>query len=180
MTPLLLAIAAVGLVTVVGDLSEPLQVPPSPPPSGAAPVQPVAKAAPVLSIAGEVTILHATNKGTGIDPKIGNMPALGKPPFSSYNSYKLLERTATPLEHGKAAQLTLPTKRELRIVFKDVIEPQKQGDPRRYVITASIQKADGKSFLPLVEVNAKAGETFWVGGQEFNEGSLFIGIKVNP
>ena len=31
-----------------------------------------------------------------------------------------------------------------------------------------------------VEVNAKAGEMFWVGGQEYKGGSLFIGIKVSP
>jgi hypothetical protein len=44
----------------------------------------------------------------------------------------------------------------------------------------SIQKPDGKSFLPLVEVNAKPGEWFWVGGQEYKGGSLFIGIKLIP
>jgi hypothetical protein len=108
------------------------------------------------------------------------MPALSKPPFSSYNSYKLLEQTSLPLNKGQAAPLQLPTGRELRVVYKDVIDPPKAGDPVRYVITASIQKADGKSFLPLVEVNAKAGEWFWVGGQEYKGGSLFIGIKLNP
>ena len=189
MTPFLFATAAITAAgfslasgDFTGDLPDHLRAGAfaQAPATGAAPAQQPPRPAPVTSISSEVMVLHGTNDNSGIDPKIGKVPALSKPPFSSYNSYKLLERTATPLEHGKAAQLTLPTKRELRIVFKDVIEPQKQGDPRRYVITASIQKADGKSFLPLVEVNAKAGETFWVGGQEFNEGSLFIGIKVNP
>ena len=84
------------------------------------------------------------------------------------------------LKKGEAVPLKLPTGRELRLVYKDVIQPQKQGDSPRYVITASIEAATGKSFLPLVEVNAKPGETFWVGGQEYKGGSLFIGIKVNP
>jgi hypothetical protein len=132
------------------------------------------------AISSEVMILHATNDNSGIDPNIGNIPALSKPPFSSYNSYKLLDRTTMPLKKGDAAPLKLPTGRELRLVYKDVIPPQKQGDAPRYVITASIEATSGKSFLPLVEVNAKPGEVFWVGGQEYKGGSLFIGIKVSP
>ena len=172
MTHLLASIVAAAGVSLA--LGAPIGSP-SPP---AQPAQP-APAAPA-SISSEVMILHATNDGSGIDPRLGNMPALSKPPFSSYNSYTLLDQTSAPLAKGTAAPLKLPTGRELRLVYKDVIEPQKAGDARRYVITASIQKADGKSFLPLVEVNAKAGEMFWVGGQEYKGGSLFIGIKVSP
>jgi hypothetical protein len=144
----------------------------------ATPMQAQAPAAP--SISSEVMILHATNDNTGIDPRIGNIPALSKPPFSSYNSYKLLDRTTTPLKRGEASPLKLPTGRELRLVYEDVIQPQKQGDSPRYVISASIEAASGQSFLPLVKVNAKPGEVFWVGGQEYKGGSLFIGIKVSP
>ncbi len=139
-----------------------------------------AQAPAAASISSEVMILHATNDNSGIDPKIGNIPALSKPPFSSYNSYKLLDRSAQPLTRGQPAPIKLPTGRELRLVYKDVVQPQKQGDPPRYVITASIEAANGQSFLPLVEVNAKPGEVFWVGGQEYKGGSLFIGIKVSP
>jgi hypothetical protein len=178
MTPLLLAItAALGLTAAcdpratqgpapfeVRALSDalPLQQPPRP---------------TVASIVVEVTILHATNDGSGIDPKIGKMPALSKPPFSSYNSYKLLERTNLSLDRGKADAFKLPTGRDLRLLFKSVID---QGAARRFVLTASIQKPDGKSFLPNVEVNANAGETFFVGGQDYKGGSIFIGLKVHP
>jgi hypothetical protein len=155
--------------------------PPTPPPSASAPAQPAQppKAVPA-SLTADVWVLHGTNDNTGIDPKLGKMPALSKPPFSAYNSYKLLAQAKLPADKGKTVPYTLPTGRELRIVYKDVIQPQKPGDPLRYVISASIQKADGKSFLPLVEVNAQAGEMFFVGGQEFKGGSLFIGIKVSP
>ncbi len=146
----------------------------------ASPAQSPTPAPAPAAISSEVMILHATNDNSGIDPNIGNIPALSKPPFSSYNSYKLLDRTTMPLTRGVAAPLKLPTGRELRLVYKDVIQPQKQGDPPRYVITATIEAATGKSFLPLVEVNAKPGEVFWVGGQEYKGGSLFIGIKVTP
>lgn len=128
----------------------------------------------------EVIILHATNDGTGIDPKIGKMPALGQPPFSSYNSYKLLDRVTLPLAKGKPSTTKLPTGRELMVSLKDVVEPKKPGEPRRYLVTASIQKPDGNTFMPLLEVSAKPGEPFFVAGQNYKGGSLVIGIKVNP
>jgi hypothetical protein len=171
----------------------PMQVPSAPKPPPSAPAQPApgpsapAQPAPApkpapapASISADVMLLHGTNDNTGIDPKLGKMPALSKPPFSSYNSYKLIGQGKLPLDKGKAVPYTLPTGRELRVVYKDVLQPQKQGDPLRYVIAVSIEKPEGKSFLPLVEVNAQAGEMFFVGGQEFKGGSLFIGIKVSP
>jgi len=137
--------------------------------------------APVpAAISADVIILHATNDNSGIDPKIGKMPELSKPPFSSYNSYKLLDHSKNSLAKGKSATIKLPTGRDLMVSWKDVIQPQKKGEPQRYVMTASIQKPGGNTFLPLLEVNAKAGETFFVAGQNYQGGNLVIGIKVNP
>ncbi len=132
------------------------------------------------SVSAEVIILHATNDGTGIDPKIGKMPALSQPPFSSYNSYKLLERVKLPLSKGKSSTTKLPTGRDLMVSLKDVLAAKKKGEAVRYVVTASIQKPDGNSFLPLLEVNAKAGEPFFVAGQKYKGGILVIGVKVSP
>ncbi len=176
MTPLLFAIAAAALSS--GDLGQ------TPIHAGVGPVfdarpeqqQPAPK--PVTSISADVIVLHGTNDNSGIDPKIGKMPALSKPPFSSYNSYKLLDGTKLQIEKGKSASFKLPTGRDLLVTFKDVIQPAKQGDSQRFVVAASIQKPDGKSFLPNVEVNAKAGEWFFVGGQDYKGGSLVIGIKL--
>ena len=136
--------------------------------------------APPSAISAEIVILHATNDGTGIDPKIGKMPELAKPPFSSYNSYKLLDNVKQPLQKGKSATVKLPTGRDLMVTWKDAIAPQKKGDPMRFVMTASIQKPGGNTFLPLLEVNAKPGETFFVAGQNYKDGTLVIGIKVSP
>src|SRR6185295_6387768 len=118
-------------------------------------------------ISTEIIILHATNDNTGIDPKIGKMPELSKPPFSSYNSYKLLDRSKHSLTKGKSTTIKLPTGRDLMVSWKDVIVPKKKDEQARFVMTASIQKADGNTFLPLLEVNAKAGETFFVAGQNY-------------
>lgn len=152
----------------------------APIPSVALADQPVAKAETEAAVNAEFIVLHGTNDGTGIDAKIGKMPELSKPPFSSYNSYKLLEKSASASSKSKAATTKLPNGAILQVVLKDIVEPKKKNEAKRYVMSASIKKAGGKDFLPLLEVNAKAGETFFVAGQNYKGGILVIGIKVNP
>lgn len=142
-------------------------------------VPPIAEAE-AAAVSAEIIILHATNDGTGIDPKIGKMPELGKPPFSSYNSYKLLDRSKVNLAKDKASTSKLPNERVLQVSLKDIVAGKKKDEPRKYVVSASIQKPGGNSFLPLLEVNAKAGETFFVAGQTHKGGILVIGIKIAP
>ena len=131
-------------------------------------------------VAVEIVILHATNDKTGIDPKIGKMPALEQPPFSSYNSYKLLDRKTLALTKGNAQTHVLPNARPMMVTLKDVIEPKKKEDARRYLLSAVIQKPNGKEFLPLLDVNAVAGQTFFIAGQGYKGGMLAIGVKVLP
>jgi hypothetical protein len=139
-----------------------------------------APAQAAAAVSAEVIVLHATNDGSGIDPKIGKMAELGKPPFSSYNSYKLLDRSKMSIDKASPTKIKLPNDGVLMVSLKDVINPKKKDEQKRYVIGASIQKPGGNSFLPLLEVNAKAGETFFVAGQNHKGGVLVIGIKVNP
>ncbi|UQA63693.1 hypothetical protein E8A73_018150 [Polyangium aurulentum] len=139
-----------------------------------------APAQAAAAVSAEVIVLHATNDGSGIDPKIGKMAELGKPPFSSYNSYKLLDRSKMSIDKASPTKIKLPNDGVLMVSLKDVINPKKKDEQKRYVIGASIQKPGGNSFLPLLEVNAKAGETFFVAGQSHKGGILVIGIKVNP
>src|SRR5690242_15392709 len=73
------------------------------------------------AITTEVVVLHATNDGSGIDPKIGKMPELGKPPFSAYNSYKLLDRLKISLQKGKPTTTKLPNGSVLMVSLKDVV-----------------------------------------------------------
>lgn len=139
-----------------------------------------AKPAEEAAVSAEVIILHATNDGTGIDPKIGKMPELAKPPFSSYNSYKLLDRVKLPLAKAKSSTTKLPNDRVLMVSLKDVILPKKKDESKRFVVSASIQKPGGNTFLPLLEVNARPDEIFFVAGQSHKGGILVIGIKVIP
>ena len=133
------------------------------------------KAAEVRS---EILILHATNDKKGIDPAIGKIAALEKPPFSAYDSYKLLERAELTLPQGETKERALPDGAKLDVSFLDLVKKNAPSDPDRYALSAAIRKADGKVSFPGVKVNASKGEYFFIAGQRYKEGILVIGIKV--
>lgn len=140
--------------------------------SDAAPLQD--QAADAVKV--EVLVLHASNQGKGVDPAIGKLPELGEPPFSSYDTYKLLARTPLSLKKNVAGSTTLPNKSDLEVTYKGAAPPADKKP--RYSLTASIQKPGGESALRLLEVNAPAGKYFFVAGQPHDGGILVIGIKV--
>lgn len=128
----------------------------------------------------EVLELHGTNDGSGIDPKLGKLPQLGKPPFSSYNSYRLLARGTLELTRGSTATRKLVTTATLQVTLKDVLEPTQAGEVRRYVLAASVKKANGTSALPLLEVSTRSGEWVFVAGQAYKGGTLMVGLRIKP
>jgi hypothetical protein len=120
----------------------------------------------------EVLILHATNSKKGIDSRIGKMPELGEPPFSSYDSYELLDRARLPLKKDEPKTLNLPNGRVLQTKLIEVLPK----DVLR--LSASINQPNGKDFLPLLEVKAKLGQQFIVAGQSYKRGILVLVIRV--
>ena len=120
----------------------------------------------------EVLVLHATNSKKGIDARIGSMPELGKPPFSSYDSYELLERSKLPLDKQSPKTLKLPNGRVLETRLLEILSQ----DLVR--LSASINQPGGKEFLPLLEVKAKVGQAFIVAGQRYKQGILVLVIRV--
>jgi hypothetical protein len=120
----------------------------------------------------EILVLHATNEKKGIDRRIGSMPELTRPPFSSYDSYALVERAKLPLEKGVPKTLVLPNRRVLETRLVDVLSQ----DTVR--LSASINQPGGREFLPLLEVKAKVGEPFIVAGQSYKNGILVLVIRV--
>lgn len=120
----------------------------------------------------EVLVLHATNSGKGIDERIGAMPELKKPPFSSYDSYELLSKNKVPLSKDDPKTLELPNKRVLQTKLLEIL-PKEQ-----LRISASINQPKGKTFLPLLEVKAKVGQSFIVAGQSYKGGILVLVIRV--
>ena len=124
----------------------------------------------------EIMILHATTApGPGsIDPQIGNLPQLKRPPFSSYNTYKLLDRKGLGLEKGKPVTYVMPNKRVLQVTLQDVTADG------RFKVAAAINDPNGGPFLKLLEVTASANETFFVAGQSYDGGMLVIGFTLKP
>jgi hypothetical protein len=136
------------------------------------PPDPSAKPEVDQAFAAEVLILHATNDKKGIDPRIGKLPELAKAPFSTYDSYELVDRARLPLKKDDPQNLKLPNGRTFQVRLLDV--PQK--DSVR--LSASINRPSGKEFLPLLEVKAHVGQAFIVAGQSYKKGILVLVIRV--
>lgn len=133
--------------------------------------------AQTTEVPAEIMVLHATNTGGGIDDELKHLTQLRKPPFSAYDTYRLLRRHPLKLRTQQAATTQLPNGRDLRTELKEILPEA------RYRVAASISrpKRDGdknRSYLPLLEVTAKSGETFFVAGQSFRGGILVVGIRV--
>jgi hypothetical protein len=124
----------------------------------------------------EIMQLHATNAdgGGSIDPRIGNMPQLKRPPLSSYNTYKLLDRKVLPLEKDKPVDDKLVNGRTLQVTLLDITSD------KRFHVQAEINQPEGQAFLKLLEVTASANEPLFVGGQAYDGGTLVVGLTVRP
>jgi hypothetical protein len=146
---------------------------PSPGPSASASAS---APAPVTSVDAEILVLHASNSGGGIDPKVRDLPQLKKPPFSSYNSYRVLSQNRVPLPLGKVTDTTLPNNGTFRLSFKESLPPA------RFKLAASILQPDGKPFLPMLEVALPYNEFFFVGAQSHidnkQEGKLVLAVRL--
>ena len=118
----------------------------------------------------EVMVLHATQTASpSVDPRIGKMPQLAKPPFSSFNTYKLLDKKTLGVEKSKPSSYSLPNGRTLQVS----VEPAGGA----FKVSASISQERG-DFKKLFEVTAAKGEPFFVAGQSFEGGKLVIALTV--
>lgn len=138
----------------------------------AGPAAPPSNGPAAVTLAAEVMVLHATNAGGGIDNRIGSLAQLKKPPFSAYDTYKLLTQARTPLTQGVESPSALPDGGKVRMTLKQAVSPGR----RKMAVT--IHKSDGSVFLPLVEVTTGGGEPFFVAGYRHKSGILVIGIKL--
>jgi hypothetical protein len=128
----------------------------------------------------EITVIHATRSdaGASIDPQLRDLPQLGRDaPFDRYNVYKLLQRKRLPLEVGKPAASDLPNGRVLQVTL---VEPAAAQAAPRFHVRAEIEEPGKKAFLKLLEVTASPNEPFFVGGQSYEGGTLFLELVVRP
>jgi len=123
----------------------------------------------------EVMVIHATQTpGVGsIGPGIGNMPQLQQPPFSAWNTFRLLAKQSLTLQKNAPMTYTLPNGRTLQITLEDV-----SAGPR-FKIAAAINQPGGGQYLKLLEVTAPPNQTFFVAGQQYQGGVIIIGFTLH-
>jgi hypothetical protein len=123
----------------------------------------------------EVMVLHATTQpGKGsIDPSIGNLPQLRRPPFSAFNTYKLLAKQSLTLVKGTPTRYTLVNGRVLQITLTNVLPGP------RFEIAAAINQPGGTAYINLLRVTTPPNETFFVAGQQYRGGVIVIGFTLH-
>jgi hypothetical protein len=128
----------------------------------------------------EISVIHATRTdgGASIDPQLRDLPQLTKQqPFVRYNVFRLLDRKQLAFEKGKPVVYELVDGRTLQVTLVDVADTNQKGG-ERYHVRAEIAGPGKKEFLKLLEVTAGKGDPFFVGGQSYKGGTLFIELVV--
>jgi hypothetical protein len=124
--------------------------------------------APVKS---EVLVILAKEEAGEIDPKLKQVHALQKPPFSGFKSMTVLSTTNVELTTEQAATVALPNGRTLQL---QLLARLPDG---RNKVQVSINRPGKQDYLPLLTVIA-SNEPFFVAGQRFQGGTLVIGVRV--
>jgi hypothetical protein len=129
----------------------------------------------------QVTLIHATyvDGGASIDPRLPNLPRLTRAePFAHYNVFRLLDRQQFPLEAGKAVTYGLVNGRNVEITLGSI----SAGDAgeQRYQLEAHIGEPGKAAYLKGLQVTLSANQPFYVGGQSYQGGTLFLELALLP
>ncbi len=161
---------AVALSTFLVALAAPLSGEAKPRPEGEG-----GAAASPARVSGEVIVLLASQAdgARSIDAAIGALPQLAKPPFSAYSHWKQVDRKTVTLERGRGTSVAVANGRTLQLTYTEL------ASDRRFRVNAAVLREDG---TPLQKVNvvAAAQEPFFLAGQKYQGGTLFIGITLKP
>jgi len=128
----------------------------------------------------EISVIQAnvTDGGITIDSQVPDLSRHAREqPFLRFNTFKLLDRRELPIQVGKPVIDTLVNGRTLQVTLLDIID--RAGD-KRFHLRAAIDEPGKQSLLKLLEVTAGANDPFFVAGQSFRGGTLFIEIVVRP
>jgi len=122
-----------------------------------------------------VILAEHTDGGPLLDPKLGDLP-IRQEPFVRYNSYQLLDRKELALEVGKSTADPLPNGRTLQLTLAEVTP---NGPKWRFHIRAAIDDpSKAAAFLKQLDVTAGQNEPFFVAGQSYRGGTLFLEVAV--
>jgi hypothetical protein len=139
----------------------------------------VARAAPPTGAHVEISVIHAlkVDGGASMDPRLRYLPQLTHDqPFVRYNVYRLLDRKELPLERSKPTPYPLVNGRTLQVTLTDVTV--ENGGPR-YHVRVEIGEPGKVAFLKLLEVTAGPNDPFFVAGQSYEGGTLFLELAMH-
>jgi hypothetical protein len=100
---------------------------------------------------------------------------LKKPPFSSWNVFKLLSRTTRDLIQLKAQTVTL-TLGQATVLFRDV---ERRGDKARIALTVTTEDENGKR-LADTKVNIDSGDYIVLGRTLPNDEGHLLAVTCKP
>jgi hypothetical protein len=136
-----------------------------------------AQAAATLGPTIELSVIAATSTdgGASIDPQIHDLPH-SEQPFARYNVFRLLDRRQFHLEAAHPITYGLVNGRTVQVVLEGVSD----GGPRRYQLQTQIRDPGNGDFLKGLHVTASENQAFFVGGQSYQGGTLFLELVVRP
>jgi hypothetical protein len=128
----------------------------------------------------EIRVIQAslTDGGAAIDPQLSDLSRHARElPFARFNTFKLLDRRELPIQVGKPVIDTLVNGSTLEVTLLEVTD---RAGERRFHLRAGIGEPGKQALLKLLEVTADANDPFFIAGQAFRGGTLFIEIVVRP
>lgn len=121
---------------------------------------------------GELFVVLASPNAGAVDPSLAREPALQQAPFNMFHSMRVLERRGMSLRSAQAFTTQLPNGRTLRVELLGTTPDH------RYRVRVSINRAGQTDYLQLLTVVAAPGDPFFVVGQNYQGGTLVIGLRI--
>lgn len=127
----------------------------------------------VVSVEAQVTVILAREVAGVIDPRLEHLDALRQPPFNAFHAMDVYSVHDVTLAVGVPTTIDLPNGRVLQLVLQQIT-----ADGRSH-LRVSINRRSQSDYLPVLEVAAPPGDPFFVAGQNFQGGTLVIGIQIS-
>jgi hypothetical protein len=132
-----------------------------------------ARAADVVACT--VRAMHGLEKAGRIDKRLTFLKKqLSKPPFSAFKTIDLLQTYKLAAAQGKVVRTKLPTKKILKLTFKEKLLGPKTSVRLRMHLSITPPRAIG--YLPGTQFTIADGGTLLVAGDAYKGGTLVVGI----
>jgi hypothetical protein len=120
-----------------------------------------------------VTEILASNEKRGVDPKLAKLKGkLGKPPLTSFDSFKFVGEHGIALERQKPGATALAYG-NLTLIYKDRMAAQ--GGRARLRVGVELDDKDGHRQVSTVVV-FDSGDEVIIGGQQFQTGTYILAL----